>query len=127
MAFCRVCGKELEEGQVICTGCGVPVAEPQPVNIEVEEKNKKAELNVGQFVWSLVNLILCSQIAAGVIALIFVLLAKGEELEKAARYNKIAKIANIVGTVIGAITVLLVIIYVFFLFFIIGISEIMYY
>ena len=124
MAFCRVCGKELEEGQEICTGCGVPVKEPQPAVVEEE---KKAELNVGLFVWSLVNLILCSQVAAGVIALIFTLLAKGESLEKAARYNKIAKIANIVGTVIGVVVALAVIAYVCFLFFIIGMSGLMYY
>lgn len=127
MAFCRACGRELAEGQLVCTGCGVPATEPVAVNVKAEEKNKRAELNVGMFIWSLVNLILCSQVAAGVIALIFTLLAKGEELEKAARYNKIARIANIVGTVLGVLTVLLVIVYVFFIFFVIGMSELMYY
>lgn len=124
MAFCRICGKELIDGQLVCTGCGVPVA---PQTEITEEKIKKADLNVGLFIWSLINLILFSQVAAGVIGLVFTLLAKGEELEKAKRYNKIAKIANIIGTVLGVLVALAVIAYFVLVIFVMGLSDILYY
>lgn len=121
MAFCRNCGKELGEDQTVCTGCGAPTAEE--VKTETAEVSKKKDLNIGMLVWSLINLVLCSQVAAGVIALVFTLLAKGETDEKAKRYNRIAKIANIVGTICAAVLVLfLVVFYVFMIILAFGMA-----
>ena len=121
MAFCRNCGKELGDDQTVCTGCGAPAVEE--IKIETSAQSKKKDLNIGMLVWSLINLVLCSQVAAGVIALIFTLLAKGETDEKSARYNKIAKIANIVGTICAAVLVLfLVVFYIFMIILAFGMA-----
>ena len=109
MAFCRNCGKELGEGQTVCTRCGAP-CEPLVYTATCEQPKKRG-LNVGMLVWSLINLVLCSQVAAGVIALVFTILAKDEDEIKSKRYIKIAKISNIVGTVFAAVLLVLLVIF----------------
>lgn len=119
--FCKNCGTELTEGLDLCVNCGAEVNDTAADTIPVFEKpEKKDPLNIGMFVWSLINTILCCQ-PAGIIALIFTLLARYEEKVKADKYIRIAKICNIIGTVIGVVVALLVIIYFVFVIFMFGI------
>lgn len=124
--FCKNCGTELVEGIDFCKNCGNAVN--KPAEPEVPEK-KKYPLNTGMFVWSLINMILCCQ-PAGILALVFTLLARYEEKLKADKYIGIAKICNIIGTAIGVLAIVAVIIYVVFVVFLFGIiagSGAMYY
>lgn len=114
----------MAEGQEYCLKCGVPV-KPASETIETGETVKKdtsGEFSVGLLIWSIVNLLMCNQIA-GAIALVFALLAKDEEEVKAKRYNKISKIANIVGTALGVLAVVFVVIIYFFMFIMIGVAA----
>ena len=127
--FCKRCGAELAEDQVFCTVCGEAVNDAPVVNDAPIIEEKKERLHVGMFVWSLINMLICCQ-PAGIIALIFTLLARYEEKVKADKYLGIAKICNIIGTVIGALVLVAVIIYVVFVIFMFGIlmgSATMYY
>ena len=107
----------MAEGQEYCLKCGVPV-KPASETIETGETVKKdtsGEFSVGLLIWSIVNLLMCNQIA-GAIALVFALLAKDEEEVKAKRYNKISRITNIVGTALGVLAVVFVVIIYFLMF-----------
>lgn len=124
--FCKHCGAELIEGIDFCKNCGNAVNE---IAVVEEPAKKKDPLNVGMFVWSLINMILCCQ-PAGIVALVFTLLARYEEKLKADKYIGIAKICNIIGTAIGVLAVVVVIIYAVFMIFLFGIiagSGAMYY
>ena len=119
--FCKNCGAELTEGLDLCMNCGAAVNDVASDAIPVPKKvEKKDALNVGMFVWSLINTILCCQ-PAGIIALIFTLLARYEEKVKADKYIGIAKICNIIGTVIGVLAVIAIIFYVVVMVFLFGI------
>lgn len=107
----------MAEGQEYCLKCGVPV---KPASDTVDtgvtvKKDKGGEFSIGLLIWSIINLLMCNQIA-GAIALVFTLLAKDEEEAKAKRYNKISKITNIVGTAIGVLAVVFVVIVYFLMF-----------
>ena len=121
--FCKKCGAELTEDLELCMNCGAAVnditEEAEPV---VEKKEKKYPMNVGMFVWSLINTILCCQ-PAGIVALIFTLLARYEENEKGEKYIGIAKIFNIIGTAIGVLVALAVIFYIIVVVFLFGILS----
>ena len=128
--FCKNCGAELTEGLDMCVNCGTAVNDTASDVIPSSEKpQKKDPLNVGMFVWSLINTILCCQ-PAGIIALIFTLLARYEEKVKADKYIGIAKVCNIIGTVIGVLAIIAIIFYVIVMVFLFGVlagGEAMYY
>ena len=117
----------MAEGQEYCLKCGVP-AVPSAEKIDkgdtVSTKEEKGEgFSLGLFIWAIVNTLLCSA-PAGIIALVFSLLAKYEDGVKAQNYNKVAKISNIIGTAIGVIVAVIVIFaYVMMFAMLIGISA----
>lgn len=121
--YCKNCGAELTEGLELCMNCGTAVNEitrdSEPI---IEKAEKKYPLNVGMFIWSLVNFIFCCQ-PVGIISLIFTLLARYEEKDKADKYIGIAKIFNIIGTVIGVLVAIAIIFYIFVVVFLFGILS----
>ena len=110
--FCKYCGAEIEEGLVFCKQCGKVAAD---LVAPEQAAENKSTLNVGMLVWAIINMVICCQ-PAGIVALIFTLLAKYEEKVKSDKYIGIAKIFNIVGTVYGVLSVIVSIFIAIFFF-----------
>ncbi|MBR2346994.1 MAG: zinc-ribbon domain-containing protein [Clostridia bacterium] len=109
MAFCKNCGAELAEDQKFCANCGAtleesPVAVEEPVVAEapVAEEPKKAGLNVGMLVWSIIGLVVCCS-PFSIPALIMTILAINMPVAEAEKKIKLAKTFNIISIVWGVL------------------------
>lgn len=115
MAFCKNCGAELAEDQKFCANCGAvveeapaaepvaePIAEPVAEPVILDEAPKKAGLNVGMLVWSIIGIVCCCT-PLSVAALIFTILAANNTPEDAASKISKAKLFNILSVVLGAV------------------------
>ena len=123
MAFCKNCGAELAEDQKFCANCGAtleesPVAVEEPVVAEapVAEEPKKAGLNVGMLVWSIIGLVVCCS-PFSIPALIMTILAMNMPVAEAEKKIKLAKTFNIISIVWGVLY--------FMLEFIVGVGFIL--
>ena len=125
MAFCKNCGAELSLDQKFCANCGTSV-ERAPVEEEVvapveeetvapvaveapvaevpvaDDEPKKAKLNVGMLVWSIIGLVVCCS-PFSIPALIMTILAINIPEEEAEKKIKLARTFNIVSIVWGVI------------------------
>ena len=99
MKICKNCGVELDDNFVVCPHCGV-ACEMAPA--EENTASVPNKLNVGQLVWSIINLAVCCT-PLGIASLILTILAKDAEPEKSRSHLKIAKILNLIGTIGGAL------------------------
>ena len=118
MAFCKNCGAELSEDQKFCANCGsavetapasetveAPVAVAEPVAADTPvapEEPKKAGLNVGMLVWSIIGLAVCGS-PFSIPALIMTILAINLPVEEAEKKIKLAKTFNIISIVWGVL------------------------
>ena len=118
MAFCKNCGAELSADQKFCANCGsavedapasetveAPVAVAEPVVDDtpvVPEEPKKAGLNIGMLVWSIIGLAVCGS-PFSIPALIMTILAINLPVEEAEKKIKLAKTFNIISIVWGAL------------------------
>ena len=142
MAYCRYCGKEINEGQRFCINCGAPASEEKQQNYSGYNgynayngnntyngysaynggmPEQKGKLSVGMLIWSIVNIVVLQQLAAGIIALIFAVLVNGAEPAQAKKYRKVSLILNIVATALGVLSVLLLL-FIYFLAFLAAFS-----
>ena len=106
MKICKNCGVELDDNFVVCPHCGV-ACEMAPAEENTASVSNK--LNVGQLVWSIINLVMCCT-PLGIASLILTILAKDAEPEKSRSHLKIAKILNLIGTIGGVIVLVLYIV-----------------
>ena len=111
--YCRNCGVELFEGQIFCSNCGNQVGK-----LFKEEKPKKAGLDVGMLVWSILGMYFCG--AFSIPALVMTILASIGTEEEAKIRLAIARKFNIANMIFGAVMTALVFLYiVFYLVFIV--------
>ena len=131
MAYCSNCGTKLEENAKFCLACGTPVEQTENTTNTTETasfatytdpvpEKASGNLNVGQLVWSIINIVLCCCCPLGIVSLIMTISAKnassaGEEAGKL----KTAKICNLIATIVSAAFCIIYIAY-FILLFIIG-------
>ncbi len=134
MAFCKNCGAELAEDQKFCANCGsavedapasetveAPVAVAEPVAADTPvapEEPKKAGLNVGMLVWSIIGLVVCCS-PFSIPALIMTILAMNMPVAEAEKKIKLAKTFNIISIVWGVLYFMLA----FIVGFIVGLTE----
>jgi hypothetical protein len=105
--YCKYCGAELLEGQTFCADCGNQVED-----LFKKEKPKKAGLDVGMLVWSILGMYFCG--AFSIPALVMTILASiGTEEESKVRLA-IAKRFNIVSMIFGAVMTVLLFLYIAF-------------
>ena len=105
--YCKYCGAELLEGQIFCSNCGNQVGK-----LFEEEKPKKAGLDVGMLVWSILGMYFCG--AFSIPALVMTILASvGTEEESRVRLA-IARKFNIASMIFGAVMTALVFFYIAF-------------
>lgn len=106
MAFCKNCGAELAEDQKFCANCGATVEEAPAAEVAepviLDEAPKKAGLNVGMLVWSIIGIVCCCT-PLSVAALIFTILAANNTPEDAASKISKAKLFNILSIILGAV------------------------
>ncbi len=107
--FCTNCGKEIAEGNAVCTECGTPVdgavAQAQPTVVINNGQAKQSNgLAIAGFVTSLVSTFLCCG-SFSVIALILSIVGA----VKAKDYGGSGKGMAIAGIVISAIGIVLLI------------------
>ena len=105
--YCKYCGAELLEGQIFCSNCGNQVGK-----LFKEEKPKKAGLDVGMLVWSILGMYFCG--AFSIPALVMTILASiGTEEESKVRLA-IARKFNIANMIFGAVMIALICLYILF-------------
>ena len=111
MAYCSNCGTKLEDGTKLCPMCGSYQHDTQNAYVNDQSiERSSGNLNVGQLVWSIINIVLCC-VPLGIAALILTILAKDspsreEELKKI----KAARTCNIIGSVSVAALVIIYVI-----------------
>lgn len=111
MPFCRNCGKQLEENVKFCPECGSAQenaseaeAAPTPPVTEIPTPPKASGiLNVGQLIWSILNLIFCCMPLA-IVSLIMTVTAKdAPSAEEETKKLKTAKTCNLIATIGSAV------------------------
>ena len=121
--YCRNCGSQLDDAQKFCANCGTRVFEER-VNTTREDKPKKAGLDVGMLVWSILGMYFCG--AFSIPALIMTILASVGTVEESKIRLNIARKFNTVSMIFGAVMTALVFLYIVlyfvFIVMIIGIA-----
>ena len=111
MAYCSNCGVKLEDNAKFCLSCGTPTEQTEntetvaPSFEDTTPAPAKASgvLNVGQLVWSIINLIACCM-PLGIAGLLMTIFAKdAPSAEEEAKKLKTAKTCNLIGTIGGAV------------------------
>ena len=111
MAYCSNCGTKLDENAKFCLACGTPTEQTEntetvaPSFEDTTPAPAKASgvLNVGQLVWSIINLIACCM-PLGIAGLLMTIFAKdAPSAEEEAKKLKTAKTCNLIGTIGGAV------------------------
>ena len=123
MPFCRNCGTQLEEAVKFCPECGTaqasaPTQETEKtahsapiVEVAVEPAGSR-QLNVGQLVWSILNLVFCCMPLA-IVSLVMTVLAKdAPTAAEEAKKIKTAKTCNLIATIGSAAIYILYFIFV---------------
>ncbi|MBR2346993.1 MAG: zinc ribbon domain-containing protein [Clostridia bacterium] len=105
--YCKYCGAELLEGQTFCADCGNQVGK-----LFKEEKPKKAGLDVGMLVWSILGMYFCG--AFSIPALVMTILASVGTVEESKIRLNIARRFNTVSMIFGAVMNALVCLYILF-------------
>ena len=84
-----------------------------PYGFQNQPAPASGNLNVGQLVWSILNIIFCC-LPLGIFSLVMVIIAKGAAtLEEENSKLKTAKTLNLIGTIVGGIiTILYIVLYV---------------
>ena len=117
--YCKYCGAELLEGQTFCADCGNQVGK-----LFEEEKPKKAGLNVGMLVWSILGMYFCGVFS--IPALVMTILASIGTEEEAKIRLAIARKFNIAnmrfGAVMNALVCFYIIFYVVFIMMMLGMA-----
>ncbi len=109
MAFCKKCGKQINDNTHFCPGCGTDqtantfAQDPYATNPNFfyppQPPKGSGELNILQLIWAIVNLISCCT-PLGIASLILVIMAKEAPTAESEQSRiKAAKTCNIVGTV----------------------------
>jgi len=114
MAYCTNCGNNIEDGVKFCPNCGARQSSndngPEINFGDVQVNKSSGQLNVGQLVWSIINLLTCCT-PLGIAGLILTLLAKdAHSAEEETSKLKTAKICNLIGTIGAAVFVVLYIV-----------------
>lgn len=120
--YCSKCGAELIEGKPFCANCGsavekdeatveavalaVPSEEKEPV---IVEKPKKAGLDVGMLVWSIIGVVILSS-PFSIPAIVMTVLAAVSSPEPAKKKLSIAKKLNVASVIYGAINAVIALI-----------------
>ena len=117
--YCRNCGSQLDDAQKFCANCGTRVFEER-VNTTRADKPKKAGLDVGMLVWSIIGLVVCGSPFA-IPALIMTILAINMPVVEAEKKIKLARTFNIISIVWGVLYFMLEFIVGFI--FILGLAE----
>ena len=116
--YCRNCGSALDDSQKYCAYCGSRILR------ESGDKPKRAGLDVGMLVWSILGMYFCG--AFSIPALVMTILASvGTVEESKIRLNiarKFNTVSMIFGAVMTALVFLYIIFYVVFIVMIIGIA-----
>ncbi len=133
MAFCKKCGKQIDETTRFCPCCGTdqtantfaqdPYAPDPNLFYTPQPPKGSGELNILHLIWAILNLISCCT-PLGIASLILVILAKDAPTAESEQSKiKAAKTCNIIGTV-SAIAVVLAyfIFYLLIVVFAIGIT-----
>ena len=105
--YCKYCGAELLEGQTFCADCGNQVGK-----LFEEEKPKKAGLDVGMLVWSILGMYFCG--AFSIPALVMTILASVGTVEESKIRLNIARKFNTVSMILGAVMNVLICLYILF-------------
>lgn len=105
--YCKYCGVELSKGQTFCVNCGNQVAE-----LFKKERPKRAGLNVGMLVWSILGMYFCG--AFSIPALIMTILASVGTVEESNVRLTIAKKFNIASMIFGAVMTAIIMLYMFY-------------
>ena len=111
--YCRNCGSQLEDAQKFCANCGTRVFEER-VNTTRADKPKKAGLDVGMLVWSILGIYFCG--AFSIPALVMTILASVGTVEESKIRLNIARKFNTVSMIFGAVMTVLVFLYIVFYF-----------
>lgn len=109
--YCRNCGSALDDSQKYCSYCGSRIL-LEPRDKPAADKPKKAGLDVGMLVWSILGMYFCG--AFSIPALVMTILASiGTEEESKVRLA-IARKFNIANMIFGAVMTALVFFYIAF-------------
>ncbi len=138
---CKNCGNFIGESEKFCPSCGAPAehteqAQKAPettIRPSVQQNDpysppqinpSTGKMNTTQLVWSIINLVMCCQIA-GIVSLVLTIMASSATTAEDENGKlKWAKILNLIGTIGGALIVVVsVVAYVFFIFMAISEGE----
>ena len=111
--YCRNCGSALDDSQKYCSYCGSRIL-LEPGDKPVAEKPKRAGLDVGMLVWSILGMYFCG--AFSIPALVMTILASVGTVEESKIRLNIARKFNTVSMIFGAVMTALVFLYIVFYF-----------
>ena len=117
--YCRNCGSALDDSQKYCSYCGSRIL-LEPGDKPVTDKPKRAGLDVGMRVWSIIGLVVCYS-PFSIPALIMTILAINMPVVEAEKKIKLAKTFNIISIVWGVLYFMLE--FIVGLIFILGLAE----
>ena len=117
--YCRNCGSALDDSQKYCAYCGSRIL-LEPGDKPVADKPKRAGLDVGMLVWSIIGLVVCYS-PFSIPALIMTILAMNMPVAEAEKNIKLAKTFNIISIVWGVLYFMLE--FIVGLIFILGLAE----
>ena len=106
--YCRNCGSALDDSQKYCSYCGSRIL------LEPRDKPKRAGLDVGMLVWSILGMYFCG--AFSIPALVMTILASVGTVEESKIRLNIARKFNTVSMIFGAVMTALVFLYIVFYF-----------
>ena len=109
--YCRNCGSQLDDAQKFCADCGTRAFEER-LSTPRADKPKKAGLDVGMLVWSILGIHFCG--AFSIPALVMTILASVGTVEESKIRLNIARRFNTVSMIFGAVMNALVCLYILF-------------
>ena len=95
--YCRNCGSALDDSQKYCSYCGSRIL-LEPRDKPAADKPKKAGLDVGMLIWSIIGLVVCCS-PFSIPALIMTILAINMPVVEAEKKIKLARTFNIISIV----------------------------
>ena len=106
--YCRNCGSALDDSQKYCAYCGSRIL-LESGDKPVADKPKRAGLDVGMLVWSIMGLAVIQSVFA-IPALVMTILASVSSPEEASKRIAIAKKFNIAAIIHGAVSAAIVLV-----------------